>query len=203
MKSLNCLKNYGLALIAMTLMLTAANAQARYKHVPRVKVDVNRTEKVSIPEETQTAPVVTTSIINAEETKTVATSEATTVNTENTTVASTTEEAVVVTNKTTSVVKNDHIEKVDKKADAASFTKRIKENSKLLDVKEVKKTNMARWVLIMIILLAAAFLFTILAVVFGFTLYFSVLYLIFWILAGLCWLGAFIVLILGLTGVMS
>ncbi len=203
MKSLNSIKNYALALLALTFMLTAANAQSRYKHVPRVKVEGKKTEKMATKEKATVTPAATTTTaeyINVDENKAVAT--VPTTSSDNTSVASTSENVVVVDHKTTTsankVVKN------NKKADKGSFTQKLKENTKLMDVKEVKKSNLERWLLIFIILISAAVLFLILAIVFSVALYYTtaVLGLIFWIFAGLCFLGAFIVLILGLTGVM-
>ena len=200
MKSLSSIKNYGLALIAMTLMLTAANAQSRYKTHPRVKIGKNETQKVDINQE-KTTPVTTTAqFIQVEENNAVAVENSTPA-TENVTVASTSQEVVVVNHKTTSVVKHPEMIKAKKKADKQAFTDKVKNNSKLLDVKDVKKTNMETWLLIMIILYAAGLVFIILGVVFTFTL-FGPLGLIFYIIGALCLIAASIVLILGLTGVM-
>ena len=83
------------------------------------------------------------------------------------------------------------------------YTKKLKNNSKLLEVKDVKKAQMARWMLFMIIALAAALFFIIMAIIFGYAVFVYALYILFWILAGLCFIAAFLFLVLGLTGVMS
>ena len=170
MKTLNSIKNYGLALVAMTLMLTAVNAQARYKHVPRVKVDTQKTEKSALPQE-KAANTIAAAFINVEENTPVATE--TVANIENTTVASTTEDVVTVNNKTKSVVKHHKVVKNNKKVHSDGFTKNVKKNSKVMEVKDVKKSALARWILYMIICLAAALLFTILAAALAYTLYVS------------------------------
>lgn len=199
MKSLNSIRKYGLALLAMMVMLTAATAQSRYKHVPRVKVDKKYSKVTNT--ETKVAPTTTASYVNVEETNTVA--ETPVVNaSENTTVASNTEEVVVVNHKTKAVVKHKMV-KTNKKANHDAFTKKGKDNSKLMDVKDVKKASMEKWVLIMIILYAAGILFLILAFVFLYTLYASGvgLYYAFLIIGLLCLLAASIILPLGLAGV--
>ena len=199
MKTLNSMKNYGLALIAMMLMLTTANAQARYKHVPRVKIDAKTMEKLTIPEK-KAVSTTTAAYLNVEENNVVATES--TVNVENTTVASTSEEVVVI-NKTTPVVKHNKVIKNNKKANISPFTKKVKESSKLMDVKDVKKSAMAKWVLYMIICLIAALIFTILFVIFGYAVFIYALYLVFLILALIAWVGAGLFLTLGLAGIMS
>jgi hypothetical protein len=198
MKSFNSIRKYGLALLAMMVMLTAANAQSRYKHVPRVKVDKKYTEKVTIKEKKSTATATTASYVNVEETNTVA---ETPVVTENTTVASNNQEVVVANHKTKSVVKHHPVIKTNKKANHDAFTKKAKDNSKLMDVKDVKKSALEKWVLIMIILYAVGIVFLILAFVFLFALYSYALYYVFLIIGVLCLLAASIILPLGLAGV--
>lgn len=202
MKSLNSIRKYGLALLAMMVMLTAANAQSRYKHVPRVKVDKKYNEKVTIKEKKNTATTTTASYMEVEKTNTVAETPVITTS-ENTTVVSNTEEVVVVNNKTKTVVKHKPVVKTNKKANHDAFTKKAKDNSKLMDVKDVKKSAMEKWVLIMIILYAAGILFLILAFVFLYTLTYTAigLYYAFLILGLLCLLAASIILPLGLAGV--
>ena len=196
MKTITSMKNYGLAILAMMVMLTAANAQSRYKHVPRVKVDKKNHSKVTMPVEKATT-TTTAEFIQAEENNVVA-SEVITVN-ENTTVASAEQEVVVNNNKSNSVVHHNKVVKNTQKADKDNFTNTVKDNSKLMDVKDVKKAAMERWLLWMIICLAIAVVFTILAAVFIFVSY--VLSIVFWIIAGLAWLGAVVFLILGLAGI--
>src|SRR5688500_18974155 len=168
MKSLNSLKKFGLALVAMTLMLTAANAQQRYKHMPRVKIDKNRVETVST-NETKATSTTTAQMSNIEEN--VAMNEATTPVIENNSTVASTENVVVIETKTKSVVKHSKVVKEKRNADKNVFTKTVKENSKLMDVKDVKKSNMETWLMIFIILLAVGMLFIILAIVFTFAIY--------------------------------
>lgn len=195
MKTLNSMKNYGLALLAMMVVLTAANAQSRYKHVPRVKVDKKQTVKVNTPKEV--AINTTTAEFIQEESNNVVATEIATVN-ENTTVASVSEEHVVVNNnKTNAVVHHNKVVKNNKKADKDSFTNTVKNNSKLMDVKDVKKTALERWLLWMIICLAIAVVFTIIGAIF----WYNIVGLIFFIIGALAWLGAVIFLILGLAGI--
>jgi hypothetical protein len=199
MKSFNSLKKFGLALVAMTLMLTAANAQARYKHVPRVKID--KTPAVATVQEQKATNTTTTQIMNVSETN-VATNEAITPAIENnSTVASSTEEVVIADFKTKTVVQHNKIVKNNKKADQNVFTNKVKNNSKLMDVKDVKKTNLERWLLIFIILMAVGIVFLILAFVFLFALYSLALYYVFLIIAVLCLIAAGVILPLGLAGV--
>src|SRR5688572_11698754 len=139
MKTLNILKRGGLALLAFCFMLSMANAQARYKHMPRVKVD--KQAKTTVVEQKSAVNATTAAIINTESNTTIASE--VTAPVENTTVASTTEEVVVVETKTTSAVKDQTVVKENKKADHNAFTKKVKENSKLMDVKDVKKSAMA------------------------------------------------------------
>ncbi len=203
MKSLNSIRNYGLALLAMVIMIASANAQSRYKHVPRVKVD-KKTEKITLPQEKAVATPTTSAYLAVEETNTTAAEPV--VNAENTTVASSTDEVVTINHKTKSVIKHDKVEKNNKKTDRSSFTKKVKENSKLLDVKDVKKANLQKWLLYMIICLIVAVVFTILAVALAVALIYGGAYAliyVFWAIAALAWLGAIIFLILGLAGVMS
>lgn len=194
MKTRKYFRSWGLTLIAIMLMIGITNAQSRYKHLPRVKVEVKKTEKV----DHGTQKITTTSkLIEVEETGLLPVENITYV--ENTTVASTNEEVIIVTEKTRPVVKSDPIVRIRKIIDRDIFTTTLKENSRLMEVKEVKKTYLQKWLLIMIILLAVGVVCFILGAIFSFTFGFG---WIFWTLGGLCWVAALVVLILGLTGVM-
>lgn len=167
MKSLNSMKNYGLALMAMMLMLTAANAQKRYSHVPRVKIDGKKTEKLTVPVE-KSVSTTTAAYMSAEENNAVATEP--TVNVENTSVASTSDDVVVDNNKTKSVIKNNKAIKTNKKSKQAlgikkakfnffnpfanikdTFQKQIESKSKLLKVTDNKNALEVNWTLLMIL----------------------------------------------------
>ncbi len=198
MKSLNSLKKFSLALVAMTLVLTAANAQQRYKHVPRTKI--KKQEVVSV-ENQQTITNTTTQIMLAEEKSAPVVTETAATVEENAPVVASTENVIVASTKTKSVVKHNKVEKVTKKASKESFTNKVKNNSKLMDVKDVKKSNMEKWLLIMIILYAAGLFFIILGIVFLYTLFIPGLYYAFIILGALCLIAASVILPLGLAGV--
>jgi len=197
MNSLNSLKKFGLAVVATTLMLTAANAQQRYKHVPRVKI---KKQEVAVVENEQTYTTTTSQMMVAEEKTTPVVNESVATVSETAPVVASTENNVVAVTKTKSVVSHNKVEKLNHKASKESFTNKVKDNSKLMDVKDVKKSNMEKWLLIMIILLAVGLVFLILGVVLTFAV-FSPIGWIFYIIGALCWTGAGIVLILGLTGV--
>jgi hypothetical protein len=202
MKTLNILKRSGLALIAFCFMLTIANAQARYKHMPRVKIE--KQPRTVVVGQEKTMGTTTAAIVNTEANTSVAT-ESTTPVIENTTVASNNEDVVVLETKTKSVVKHKKAIKSKRTADKNVFTKRVKENSKLMDVKDVKKAALQRWLMLMIIFLAIGVLCIILALVFSFTYLLSlyVLATILYIVGALLITAGLVFLVLGLTGVMS
>lgn len=200
MKSLNLLKKSSLLALAIMVVMNVATAQSRYKHVPRVKVDRKHQTAVKTQE---TTPVVTPVTQEVNTPTEVAVNTVTEVNVENTTVASTGSEIVVAPNKTRRAnTSTDQMVVTKKGADRDSFTHKLKDNHKLLQVKDVKKTALAKWLLWMIILLILALVFTILAVVLGFVVFSPALWTVFWILAALCYLGAIVFLILGLAGIM-
>lgn len=205
MKSLNVLKKSGLVALAIMLMMNVATAQSRYKHVPRTKVDRQHEVTVKTKEVKQTNTVTNEVVTPVTESASV-TPVVTETNTEITTVASSTSNEVIVANGPVKTIaaKKEHKVKENKKGNHESFVNKLKEKSTLLKVKDVENTKMAKWLLWMIICLAIALLFTILAVVFAVTLSYSlyILATIFWILAGLAWVAALVFLILGLAGVM-
>ena len=181
------------------LMISVLNAQARYSHVPRVKVDGKKAEKVTIPLVKPAANVTPTTFITDESTPL---SNIDLVNAGNTSVASTSEEVMISDSKATLSIKHHKVVKSNKKSDRNAFTKRVKEKSKLMEVKDVKKSLMAKWVLFMLICFGAALLFGILAAVFLYGGLSSSLYIVFAILSTIAFIGGIIFLILGLMGVM-
>src|SRR5687767_7554689 len=135
MNVLNSLKKFGLALVAMTLMLTAANAQQRYKHMPRVKIDKTPVATVST-KETKATSTTTAQMSNVEEN--VAVNEASAPVIENNTTVASTDNVVVADVKTKSAVAHHKVVKNSNKVKHDSFTSTVKENSKLMDVKDTK-----------------------------------------------------------------
>ena|SRR5688572_20442388 len=223
MKTLNSIKHYAVVIVVMTLMITAANAQRRYNHLPRVKVEkhyasqgetelkpssgintVNALNENGVQLVTTTADVIVTPATNV---------------VENTTVVTASDDVEVVKTKTVSKTKI----KTDKKKNTQTlnkfnpfkwnmkekinelYTKKLKENSKLLDVKDTKKSQMARWLLLMIIFLGVGLLLIILAVIFTFTYSYGlyVMATIFYIIGSLLIVAGLVFMVLGLTGVMS
>lgn len=174
------------------------NAQRHYKH-PRVKVKAEKVTKMTVKEEKTSPKViapVTSTVVNQEE---VAINNETTTN--DVTVASTNKADVKVTKIHKNIKRNEVVVKEKKNIlDLTSFTKKLMKHDKILKVQDVKNTNMETWLLIVIILGAAAVLFLILAIIGGVT-YIWALWIIGWIFFALCIIGIAIVLPLGLTGV--
>ena len=196
------IKNYALALVAMLVMVAGVNAQSRYKHMPRVKVDKTYVK----PEVKKEKPSTTTaSYVNTE--VNTNTEVATDPVAENTTVASSTKEEVVIENhKTKSVVKNNKKVKTVKSKKTVNFKEMfnnmVKKSSKLFEVKKVEKTSLQTW-LLLVIILGAAGLFLIILYLILFFATFSLWLWFLWLLGVLCITAAIVFLVLGLTGVMS
>lgn len=190
-----------IAILAIVMVFgLSLNAQRQYKH-PRVKVKAETQSQVKVKKEKVNAPVVTPVTETVVNNETATLENTTTV--ESTTTAST-EGNVTVKETHKPLVKKqvtDVKEKKHTRAELVNFTQKLLKHTNLMKVQDIKKTNMETWVLVMIILYAAGFLFLILAVVFIFALYSPIAW-IFWLLMALCWIGASVVLILGLTGVM-
>lgn len=209
MKSFGNVYRYWVVLIVIISVTPLLDAQVRYKHVPRVKVDKKLTEQSTVSEY-KILTTTTAEFINIEENTPVITENA--INIENTTVVSNTDEVVVICNKTQSEWQGrtdkpviDHYKVVSRKknADRDVFTNKIKKNSKLMEVKEVKKTTaLELWLIIFIICLALGTIFLIISLVMLFSVGYSVLsiYYIFVIIAVAFLLAANILLPLGLKG---
>lgn len=184
-------------LLLMSMLAVTVSAQRMHKH-PRVTVKANKVtlnkkgskdaEKVMMPatatlmEEEKVAHVESETLVNE-------------------VAVATTETKAEVKNARKNIVNSVVVKDVKQMFDFSTYAQQLKEHSRLMKVKDVEKTALEKWILWMIILLAAAFFFTILAVIFGYAVNVPALWIIFWILAGLCWTGAIIVLILGITGV--
>jgi VIT1/CCC1 family predicted Fe2+/Mn2+ transporter len=184
-------------LVMMSMLAVTVSAQRMHKH-PRVTVKANKVtlnkkgskdaEKVMMP---ATATLMQEENVANAESETLV----------NEVAVATTETKAEVKNARKNIVKSVVVNEVKQIFDFSTYAQQLKEHSRLMKVKEVEKTALEKWLMWMIILLAAAFFFTILAVIFGYAVYVPALWIIFWILAGLCWTGAIIVLILGITGV--
>lgn len=188
-------------LMMLSIMMTIAvsiSAQRMYKH-PRVTVKTNKVhlnKNKATAKEAEKLVIPTTTTVLEEEI--VANTEIEFLEHE-VTVAST-ETKSAVKNIRKNLVKSFEMKDVKNVFDFTTYGQQLTEHSRLMKVKEVQKTALEKWLLWMIILFALAFLFTIIAVIFG--VYISgALSIIFWILAGTCWFGGIIVLILGLAGV--
>lgn len=180
-------------------MYNTSSAQVRYRHVPRVKVDGQKSAKRTVREEKIVSS--TTSIFENEEAADMKTAYEPQVNIENTSIVSTSDEILVADIKTTSVVKHKGALKNNKKSGRDLFTQKVKENSKLMDVKDVKKTNMEKWLICMIILYAFGLIFMIVAFIFlAYSYFYLTLSYVFIIIGAVCLLAASIMPLLGLTG---
>lgn len=184
-------------LLLMSMLAVTVSAQRMHKH-PRVTVKANKVtmnkkgsndaEKVMMP---ATATLMQEENVANAESETLV----------NEVAVATTETKAEVKNARKNIVNSVVVKDVKQMFDFSTYAQQLKEHSRLMKVKDVEKTALEKWLMWMIILLAAAFFFTILAVIFGYAVNVPALWIIFWILAGLCWTGAIIVLILGITGV--
>jgi|GEM_PF-6258634 len=185
-------------LVMMFAFGLTLNAQRRYKH-PRGKADAKEIIYTKATEEKVSGTEVKTV------TETVVENETAAVETEkmnsDVTVASTTSEVNVKKVHKTITRKNaTDVKEKNTRADLVSFLKKMNDHTNILKVQDIEKTNMETWVLIVIILGAAALLFLILAII-GIATLIGALYLIGWIFFGLCITALLIVLLLGLLGV--
>lgn len=187
-------------LVMMSMLAVTVSAQRLHKH-PRITVKANKVtlnkkgsndaEKVMMP---ATASLMQEEKVANVESEILA----------NEVAVATTETKAEVKNVRKNIVNSVVVKDVKQMFDFSTYAQQLKEHSRLMKVKEVEKTALEKWILWMIILFAAAFVFTIMAVIFGVALLNSAgwaLATVFWILAGLCWMGGLIVLILGLVGV--
>lgn len=152
--------------LAIIICSGLVNAQSRYKHVPRVKVDVkhkkettiNQPETVNFQELNMSAPVEnSTNMVSSENPV------------EETIVASTIEEPVLATHKT----KNSGLTKAPvkqvkekRKGNFDLFGDHFNIKSKLLKVKSVEKAQGTVGVILLISFYVLAILFTVLCIVF-------------------------------------
>lgn len=195
------LRNLGLSIVAVMLMGGLANAQSQFHKLPRVKVDSKKIEYTKNNKQTKNevkTTVTETSFIAPVETKTNVEVVSTTPTVE--TASTSTENTVVTSKAKTKVVAKKEVKKSTKTVSSSEFTKKVKTNSKLMDIKDTKKSAMEKWLMWMLILLGAGLIFIIVGVVLWLVA-FSPIGWIFYVLGALCFTAAGVMLILGLTGV--
>ncbi len=186
MKKNYFIKRTVLVLMTILVMLPVLTAQSRYRHVPRVKVD--KTKSFEKPIITNKATIdLEPEILVTEEVKPNTLTE----------VATTSTSDVVISKEKISTPIKFHSVKKNQKANKDAFTERVKQEGKLLQVKDVKKTNLIGFILWFIIVLALAVVLVVLAFILLGALAFSLWY-IFLIIGGAVLVLAIILLILGL-----
>lgn len=191
MEKIVTLKKYSIIILLLFIISPIANAQSRYKH-PRVKVDKVYTEEkpvssrkneVIIPLETKIVPVVENNSI------------------EPTGVATITSEEIVLNDEKKSTTKIPQVEKKVKKANKDAFTQKVKQESKLMEVKDVKKTAIIGYLLWFIIVLLLGIALFVLAFVFLGIIAYSLYYV--FLVFGIVGLAiALFILIFGLAGIL-
>ncbi|MCX7744133.1 MAG: YccS/YhfK family membrane protein [Flavobacteriales bacterium] len=186
--------------VMMAMLAVTVSAQRIHKH-PRITVKANKVEqKKKNANDAENVVLPTTATVMQEENIANAETEALV----NEVAVATVDSKVEVNKVRRSIAKSVDVKDIKHLFNFATYSQKLTEHSRLMKVKEVQKTALEKWLLWMIILFSAAFLFTILAVIFGLALYSTAgwaLATVFWILSGLCWLGGLIVLVLGLVGV--
>ncbi len=194
MKTMYQFKKWGLILIAMAILSPLANAQARYKHVPRIRVD--KKEVVETPE--KKVSVKATEVSIPTDIPPVAVQEEQ-IQQEKTLVASSDERSTITYHKKAGSIHQDAV-KSEYKPNKEAFTERVKSKSSLMHVKEVKKTNIIGYLLwFLIVLLLGIALFT-LAFIFLSIIAYSLYYV--FLVFGIVGLSiALIILIFGLAGI--
>lgn len=189
------LKSFVLLLV-LSVMAVTVSAQRQYKH-PRIKVKASKIEnkQAEVNKSAEASPV--SSVILQEEhiaSNEIANEEIALVSTDKK--AENKAKVKFVFSETANVVKS-----MKHPFDFVSFSNKMKEHTRLLKVKDVQKTAMEKWLLIAIILYAAAVVFMILAIVGEYAVYSYGMWIAFWILFAFAITAATIVLVLGLVGV--
>ncbi len=196
MKTTKNLKSV-ITLVFMFTLTFAVSAQRMHKH-PRVTVKANKVE-LNKKNGKEAEKLITPTTVTVMQEENVAKAETETL--VNEVAVATTETKAEVKQVKKNIVKSIEVKDAKNVLDFTTYAQQLTKHSRLMKVKEVQKTAMESWLMWMIILFAAAFFFTIMAIIFGYAVYVPALWIIFWILAGLCWTGGFVVLILGITGV--
>jgi len=184
------LKYTGLSMIIMFCAIISLTAQARYKHIPRVRIEKKNVTPIPVDNKK------TNELIPVTENK----EEAENINPASTEVANV-EETPILNTERKSIKLNNEV--IDKKhaINKNRFSEQVKKKSKLMDVKEVEKAQLAGYLRLFIILLVVALVFIIMAVLFNVLLGYLFWY-IFMILGAIALIAALLILILGLTGLM-
>jgi hypothetical protein len=192
MKTICTLKSWSITILIMIVILSPALAQARYKHLPRVKIEKQIQEEPIVKQTVNTPvfleakkevePVIPTTII---------------------------EEPVAQTNFLSSTphekvgivkikVKKEELQKQDKNA----YSEHAKIKRHLLDAKDVKKTHIIGYLLWFLIVLLLGIAIFVLAFVFLGIIAYSLYYI--FLIFGIVGLAiALLILIFGLTGVIA
>jgi hypothetical protein len=177
-------KYWIMIILMMLLVLPQVVAQAKYKHLPRVKIEKTKpAENINIP--------VITERSTGEVSPIPASSE----------VASTQENLVVVAEKKAIPTKIRTVQKIKKveKVNKDGFSESVKQKSYLLDVKEVAKTQLLGYILWFIIVLLLGIALLVLAFIFLWAIAYSLWY-IFLVFGAVGLAIALLILIFGLTG---
>jgi hypothetical protein len=195
MKTICTLKSWSIAIFILIVLFPPVFAQARYKHLPRVRIEKTTTTEKPVVSPTIQIPVVIENNSTEEQPITPEVTEVATVATENVTLAP---------DKKVNHFKVKTIEK-SKKENKQAFSERVKKKSYLFEVTEVKtvkKTMIIGYLLwFFIVLLLAAAIFTLAFVFLGIIAY--SLYYVFLVFGIAGFLIALLILIFGLTEVIA
>jgi hypothetical protein len=142
-------KKFTTTFLAFLLLIGIASAQSRYKHLPRVKIEPKQTVKTSKQDKLTNQPATIHFITEVEEsapTINISTAD------ENEVATASAETVTTTSKKHTTKINRQHPIKTTRKVNMQSFTEKIKANGKLLDIKDLQKTNMETILLVMILL---------------------------------------------------
>jgi hypothetical protein len=187
MKENYFLKRTVLVLMTLLVILPALTAQGRYRHVPRVKVD-----KIKVVENLVAPPQVKIEIepeiILTEEVEAIALTEVAT---------AISNDAVIVKEKCHSPIQFQSVKK-NQKVNHDAFTEKLKQESKLFQVKDAKKTTLIGFLLWFVITVIIAVVILALAFILLGALAFSFWYILL-IIGAAVLVIAIVLLILGLV----
>jgi ABC-type glycerol-3-phosphate transport system permease component len=191
MKSLYTMKIFVLATLLITIMVPVASAQARYKHIPRVKIDREiKTETKRFSEK----PVVPfQELIHQKESEIVTPVQ--TENTGNTEVTTSTKEDNKVVIKKVSVIKRPRVIVHQTIPNRTKLASEAQEKNHLLDVKKQKKAALIGFLGWFIGTIILAVILLVLGIIFVAALAYA-LYYVFFIFGGVVFIVAVVLLIL-------
>lgn len=189
----------------MCLLAVSVSAQRIHKH-PRVTVKANKGDyKRDVENKVENQNISTTAVIVNEDNYAKAENDLMSNETEFTSISEDNKEVIQSKKQ---MKKEEIITNINTSINSLPFVNNLLNHTKLFKVREVKKIAMEKWLLIMIILFSAAFLFLLLAIIFAVisagtsgTSGTEALAWICWLLFGLCLTGGVVVLVLGLVGV--